>query len=180
MKHYISGNFARLKKEEKVAIVICRHTRILHSAYHTAGHWIASIATENLGLSLTPIKGYHYPDGAYVEFDGDKSEIAENILERIHFAMAIDRQAHLKIAAEIISADDTTKLNQAMLPENFRPNPNKPLRLVTIEGYKSVPCGGTHLSGIREIKSLQATKIFWKNGKIRISYHCTPWEMPVS
>jgi len=49
-----------------------------------------------------------------------------------------------------------------------------------MENYRSVPCGGTHLQSIREIKSIKATKIFVKNGKIRISYGCVPWEMPVS
>lgn len=180
LKHYISGDPSILKREQQVAISICRQSRLFYSMYHTAGHWIASIITENLNLPLLPVKGYHYPDGAYVEFEGDKSVVKDEVLEDIHFAMKIDLQAQLSIEAEVISHKDIEKLKKAMLPENFQPNMDKPIRLVTIEGYKSVPCGGTHLSNIREIKSLHATKMYWKNGKIRISYQCTPWETPVS
>jgi len=180
IKHYFEGNLEGLKNNNTVAIRICSQSRKLHAMYHTGGHWIASAINENLQLPLFPNKGYHYPEGAYVEFEGDRAIVNDSILEDLHYAINIDRQADLQIKAEIISPADKDKLSKAFIPSNFQPHPEKPLRLVRMENYRSVPCGGTHLQSIREIKSIKATKIFVKNGKIRISYGCVPWEMPVS
>jgi Ser-tRNA(Ala) deacylase AlaX len=171
IKHYIDSLLQSLKKGDEVAIKVDRTHRIRNAAYHSAGHWVSSIVTENIMLPLLPIKGFHYPEGAYVEFDGDIKKIPDDILYQIEYAMRIDRQAQLKIKASIVEASEFLNLKDSIVvPSNFEPMDDRPLRLVTFDTYKSVPCGGTHLSSVLDFKMVKPTKIKLKNGKIRISY----------
>ncbi|MEY4926583.1 MAG: alanyl-tRNA synthetase [Bacteroidota bacterium] len=177
VKHYIAGENP-FKAGTQLAMMVAQEQRLLYATYHTVGHWIASIVCENIRLPFVPQKGYHYTDGAYIEFDGDKSLITDDILHDIDYAMRIDRQAQLGIKTEIINAvTDSERLKNAQIPDNFKPHPDKPLRLVTFDDYKSVPCGGTHLRSIKEIKSVSLSKIAVKNGKIRVSYGCEMWAL---
>lgn len=174
IKYYVESHFPELKAGDEIVMNIDRSSRIRNAAYHTAGHWIASIVTENLQVSLTPTKGFHYKDGAYVEFSGDLSLVPEDIMYKIDYAMKIDRQANLEINSIIISIDEFyLKKDAISAPINFQPMPDRPLRLVTFDTYKSVPCGGTHLRNVREIPFVKTTKIKVKNGKIRLSYNLT-------
>lgn len=180
IKHFLDRKNVDISIGDTIALSICRQTRILHSIFHTAGHWVASAVTEGLKLPFLPLKGYHYPEGAYIEFEGDKTMIRDSILENLQNVINTDAQADLKIFSEIILPDERDKLEQYLNQINLQSFLDKPVRIVRIGNYKSVPCGGTHIHSVREIKSIQVTKIFAKNGKIRISYNCTPWEMPVS
>lgn len=171
IKHYVDVLPSFVREGNEIVIQVDRTTRIRNSAYHSAGHWIASIVTENMLLPLHPTKGYHYSDGAYVEFEGAVSDVPKDILSQIEYAMRIDRQAQVKIKASTIGTSEFMKLrNSIIAPANFKPMDDRPFRLVTFDDYKSVPCGGTHLSSVSETKSVKPTKVKVKNGKLRISY----------
>ena len=172
IKHYVDVIPNIVREGDEIAIQVDRSTRIRNAAYHSAGHWIASIVTENMLLPLQPTKGYHYPEGAYVEFEGDMNQIPDDVLYQIEYAMRIDRQAQLKIEASTIGVTEFLNLRDSIVvPSNFKPMDDRPIRLVTFDDYKSVPCGGTHLSSVSEFKSVTLTKVRVKNRKIRISYH---------
>lgn len=182
IKYYVDDLPSKMREGDEIAMTIDRTTRHKNAAYHTAGHWLASVVTENLLLPLIPTKGFHFSDGAYVEFIGTLGDLPEDLIYQIEYAMRIDRQAHLKIKTSVISIDDYYANKSAISVANdFKPMNDRPLRLVTFDTYKSVPCGGTHLRGIREIKSVKATKVKVKNGKIRINYFAeTPIFVPAS
>ena len=48
--------------------------RLLHSRIHSAGH-LVDLAVAELGLPWTPGKGYHFPQGPYVEYAGNLNEV---------------------------------------------------------------------------------------------------------
>lgn len=173
-RHYVHKNIGFFK-EKNVAINISSDSRRLFSAYHTAGHWIAGIITENLILNWIPIKAHHYPNEAYVEFSGDFDGDSDDIISRIYLCMSIDRQSQPMVKWEVISIKEIEKISNCNLPVNFTPNPNKPFRLVTIDMYKSVPCGGVHVEKLSEIKSVKIESISLKNRKIRVRYSVEIW-----
>jgi len=171
IKYYVDQLPTKIEEGDEIAMHIDRKSRIQNSAYHTAGHWIASIVTENLLLPLIPLKGFHFSTGAYVEFDGSLEDLPADLLYQIEYAMRIDQQAQLKIKAHVVSvADFHAQRTEISVAKNFQPMTDRPLRLVQFDNYKAVPCGGTHLSSVSELKSLTPTKVKMKNGKIRISY----------
>lgn len=180
IKHYLMLPEDQLKKGQEIAMRILSDSRLNSASLHTAGHWIAGIVSENLLLPFKPSKAYHYPDNPYIEFSGDVSLVNEEILDQINMAILVDRQAQLKVTSEILTRDNIGKLDHASLPENFKLNLEKPVRMVTIDTYKGIGCGGTHIDSISDIQSVKATKIYSKNGKIRVGYKVTMWEKVAS
>ena len=170
IKHYLASEREDIQNGEEVEMKIQSQIRLLNASLHTAGHWIAGIVTENLLLPFSPIKAYHYPDGPYIEFSGDKDLISDEIIDQINMAIKSDRQAQLKVTAEIIKEDLISDTNYDLKLPNLNPNPGLPRRMVTIETYKAIGCGGTHVDSIYEIKDARASKIYLKNGKIRVGY----------
>ena len=171
LKHYVEAVPERLTAGDIISMQIDRHSRVEDASYHTAGHWIASIVTENILLPLTPTKGFHYPNGAYVEFQGDKECLPEDLLYMIEYAMRIDRQANLNVTTEIISHSEFEKRrNEFALPQGFKPFTDRPLRIVAIEDYRAVCCGGNHVTDLNSLHPVKLSKVKIKNGRIRISY----------
>jgi Ser-tRNA(Ala) deacylase AlaX len=61
-----SGSFA---EGDEVVCTVDKERRELLSRIHSAGH-VVDWAVLNLGLPWKPGKGYHFPDGPYVEYEG--------------------------------------------------------------------------------------------------------------
>ena len=76
--HFTNGDF---KIGDLAILKVDQSKRQLHSKIHSAGHLI-DLAIKNLGLDWLPIKGFHYPEGSYVEYSA---------------ARQIDNLEHLKI-----------------------------------------------------------------------------------
>jgi Ser-tRNA(Ala) deacylase AlaX len=54
-----------------VRLQIDENKRKIYALYHSGGH-LLDVAIKKCGLiQLKPLKGYHYPNGAYVEYGGD-------------------------------------------------------------------------------------------------------------
>ena len=176
VKHYVEGDMPLDFIGAEVAMHVDQHTRKLNSAYHTAGHWLSQIINENLGLPLFPVKGHHFASEAYVAFKGDMESVEEDLIDKLKLAMRIDLQTNPLVTSEIVESD-SPKLKNALLPENFKPLINRSLRLVTIDGYKAVPCGGTHYDSLRGIRSIIPTEIYKKGKYVRLKYECTIWNM---
>jgi len=47
---------------------------------------------------------------------------------------------------------------------------NKKLRVCNIAGFPSVPCGGTHVMHLGELKKIKILKCKTKKGQTKISY----------
>jgi alanyl-tRNA synthetase len=139
--------------------------RATHARHHTGGHLVMTAMHEVTGMRA--VKGYHFVDGPYVEFDGvldddEKARVAAELDQRL--AEMIDADAE-------ISVEETTV---AELKEQgvFMPMEiplDKPTRVVTSFGYRS-PCGGTHVKRSSELRGLHVKSVRSKSGRTRVSY----------
>mmetsp|Transcript_3021 Transcript_3021/g.5789 ORF Transcript_3021/g.5789 Transcript_3021/m.5789 type:complete len:310 (-) Transcript_3021:57-986(-) len=123
--------------------------RIFHARIHSAGH-LLDVAMAKIGEQRKPGKGYHYPQGAYVEYIG-KIDVKERDAIVTKLQAAID---------ELIKSDIATKVE---LKNN--------IRHVSVAGVEEgCPCGGTHVRSTGEIKSMRVTKLKNNKKNARVSY----------
>jgi len=149
----VSGNFAN---QIEVTTEIDSEKRILNSRIHSAGH-VIDLAIQQLYPNLTPSKGYHYPEGPYLEYSIPNSDTT--------FSIDVDK----------LNTENSTIISLD-LPINFEISNDthlsgKPQRIMKIIGYPDCPCGGTHVSKLGEIGIITIRKTSNKNGVIRISYN---------
>lgn len=175
IRHYLESELPDEFLQKETAMHILQDTRKINAAYHSAGHWISQLVLESLRLPIFPIKGHHFPNEAYIEFEGNISCITYDTLGELRMAMQIDMQANLSVRAEYTTIGSTL-FESALLPKNFSPPANKPLRFTQIEGYRWLPCGGTHIGNLRDIKSVKLNEFYKKGNKIRLPYTCEVWE----
>jgi Ser-tRNA(Ala) deacylase AlaX len=152
---------------KKVRLVVAKERRILNSRLHTAGH-LLDVAVQNLGLNLSPGKAYHFPDGPYVEYEGepaaaDKEGVTREVGSEANRLIASD----LPVSVVVTNSEEADKLCGG-LPEYV--DRNKPIRVVSIGESVGCPCAGTHLQSVGEIGPLVVSKIKTKGGKTRVSY----------
>ena len=128
---------------EQVDLSINAERRQLNAKLHSAGHLIDS-AVQLLSLPLIPSKSYHFPDGPYVEYQG---EIAADDRESIR--MEIEQKANELISSAFKTEIVTT--TKAKLGEicSFIPDyvsEEKPVRVVTFVPQTGCPSDRTHAS----------------------------------
>ncbi|MBS3052844.1 MAG: methionine--tRNA ligase [Candidatus Aenigmarchaeota archaeon] len=161
---FIKGNF---NKDEEVKLIIDKERRMFNSKLQSTGHLVDN-GMINIGMKLVPTKGYHFPDGPYVEYDGNIPEDKrEEIRQKIEHEVNRMIKQGFNVKAELVNKDQL-KEKCYFIPE-FLPT-NKPLRVVTVWGNLGIPCGGTHVKNIKEIGEVKISKISTKAGKVKISY----------
>ncbi|RMH73997.1 MAG: hypothetical protein D6675_00970 [Gemmatimonadetes bacterium] len=138
-----------------------------HAQLHTAGH-LLDVAMLHTGFGFPPNKGYHYPDSPYVEYTGiippEDRPRAKTALET---EMDRLRSEGFEVQHRIVQAEDVPQLCYAV-PSQLPAD--KPIRIVTVYGDKGIPCGGTHVANINQLKPVRIKKIKVKSGKTRITY----------
>jgi Ser-tRNA(Ala) deacylase AlaX len=160
-----SGSFA---VGDKVKLEVDEPRRFLHMRLHSAGH-VLDMAVNKLGMDWVPGKGYHFPDGPYVEYKGELSEE----IDREKLKTDIET-----VANEFIGENITTAIKFMPKEEmhticrhvpDYLPE-GKPARVV-LYGTFGVPCGGTHVANIKDVGHLVIRKVGMKNGFIKVSYN---------
>lgn len=160
---YETGNFSA---GDKVSCEVEESRRWLNTRIHSGGHLI-DMSVRRLGWGWVPDKGAHYPDMAFVEYDGEFngdekgryiSELQANIDELI--------EKGSKNTIQFMTPEEM-KETGAIVPDNLPAG--KPTRVVFYDDF-AVPCGGTHVKDIKDIGKETITNIKRKNGKIRVSY----------
>lgn len=164
-------NSTGLSVGDKFNMKINEQNRTHFAKLHSGGH-LLDTSISKLGLNLVPGKGYHFPDGSYVEYSGniDKNQIPKLI------------QDMEKVTNEIIetSSEENSSISKLYEYEegkkifgdipNYLPS-GKPFRWVKLlDNDVGCPCGGTHVKHIKEIKGLKINKITNKGKVVRISY----------
>lgn len=168
VKHYLNGASLPLIQGNIVEIHINPERRRINSILHTAGHLIASITY--LEKKLLPTKGHHFLSGSYVELSGELNiptdDFKNYLQEKVNREIQLDR----KVSFELITYEELGKrcpFIQEGIPVD------KALRVVDIEGYFPIACGGTHVDSLNEIPTVNITKVKSGKGIMRISYNCT-------
>ena len=157
-RKFIQGEDVKCKVDEV--------RRNLHARLHSAGH-VIDMAVNQLGYDeWVPTKGFHFPEGSYVEY-----EIKEDI-DKEKLKADLER-----VIADIITKNpkaETTFLEASKLSSicKFVPEyvpKDKPTRVVAYEGY-GIPCGGTHVKQLKDIGKVSIRKLKTQAGTLRISY----------
>ncbi len=148
---YESGE---LKREESVECVVDTERRTLNTRLHSAGH-VIDMALKELSIAWKPGKGYHFPNGPYVEYQGS-----------LEGCRADELKASLEGKCnEIIARSIETRL----VFDNTKLQNGKPMRTVYYGDF-GIPCGGTHASNLKDIGSITIRKIKQEKENVKISY----------
>lgn len=108
---------------------------------------------------LKPIKGYHFPNGAYVEYSGNlPAGQKEAVIERVnkHLSLLIST-AESNVESKLLAYNDAIDFLGGKMPEYVKDPVVRCVKLIPEDnGY---PCGGTHVKHLRDFKELRVTKI---------------------
>lgn len=164
--HYGEFESTPLSIGDKVVIEVDGERRQLHKRLHSAAHVLDMVVAE-MNLPWVPGKGYHFPDGPYVEYAGslegvDVENLKAKIEHRIHEIVMSD----ISTRTVFVGKDEMAKLCRFVpkhLPEG------KPMRVV-LYGEFGVPCGGTHVAHLSEIGTETIRKIKVEKGIVKIGY----------
>ena len=143
--------------------------RFLNSRLHSAGHLI-DLAIQKLALGWVPSKGYHFPDGPYVEYrDALSPENMDQVKSQIEQACRELVGLNPKTTIQFMTKAEMEQVCQ-FVPDNIPAD--KPARIVMF-GDKATPCGGTHVASLADLGSIQIRKLKTKGNIVRVSYELT-------
>ena len=160
-------------------------TRMNSAKSHSGGHLIdAAVVRYGVKecsyylLPWIPKKGYHFSDGANVEYEG-KMESSDpdnrSLPKESELVSAIN--SHLNdLVNENIACDIITvkKEDASVYCEGFDMEGYPDVvRLVQI-GNIYIPCGGTHVANTSELVGICISKIKCKKGIVKVSYSVPP------
>lgn len=150
--NFDSGNF---EVGDQIDLQIDVASRQLNSKIHSAGHLI-DLAVKNCGLNWLPGKGFHYPEGSYVEYQiNDHNLDLDQVKNKIQ--VEFDKFVAQNIPVEI--SFDQSRLYK-----------DQPLRKMSFNGVGELPCGGTHVKSTQELAGFEIAKIKQKGETVKISY----------
>ena len=149
VRHYVDGPIDLFQPGQTVRLLVDEKQRIAHARMHTAGHLLA-IAASSVCPEWRPLKGHHFPDGCYVEFEGVLNEEKEAIIEKLDSSLAEGIALDWPIKAQVINEEGT--------------------RTVQIGEHLPVLCGGTHVASCSELGIVSVRKVKAKRGRVRVGY----------
>jgi len=166
VKHIGRFEHGFFSKGEAVKCSVDPERRTLHSRIHSAGH-IVDMAVADLELPWTPGKGYHFPNGPYVEYEGslegwDKDKLRTDIEKGCN--NMIGKGGEVK--AVFVDKERMRSICR-FVPTNIPAD--KPTRVVLF-GEFGIPCGGTHVRNLSEIRSMTIRKVKADDANIRVGY----------
>lgn len=162
--HYTESELTDFEKGTIVKLVVEKDRRMKCAATHTAGHLICGIMSK-LIPHLKPVKGYHFLNGSYVEFQGEIEN--SNIIDILQMELYDITTSNCEVVNEIVTYD--TLLQKCTYIPNGLPI-DKPLRIITIGNFEPLPCGGTHVSNTCELNTVLVEKMKKNKEITRISY----------
>jgi len=145
--HYVS-TLDGLAIGQDYEIKIDAASRRINAVNHSAGHLIAALVDEAFS-DIKAVQGHHWPGEARVEFEGTVTD-----------DLAIRVNEFLPTALEKAIAE---QWSVTMLGDPFV---NRAVRF----GKEDVPCGGTHVAHLGQIKNVTIKNVKKKGDRLRISY----------
>lgn len=152
---------------EDVHIIVDAERRHLNARLHSAGH-LVDMAMSQLRANWVPAKGYHFPDGPYVEYAGELDpEQRDELIQQIEKLGNELIKQDLPVSCRFVEHSELEQLCRHV-PTNIPAN--KPIRVVQFDNF-ALPCGGTHVKSLADLKELTITKLKKKDKNIRVSYN---------
>lgn len=153
------------------------NSRMNSSKLHSAGHLI-DVAFNRLDFldnnikykdKIKPTKGYHFNDGAYVEYELQNSySLSKKEMEELPSQLT-------SVLTELIKEDIATVVESLDIEsakavcDIDTSNVNDVIRIVYL-GNHPIPCGGTHVKSTKELQGLRITKVKTKKTTVKVSY----------
>ncbi len=160
--HFGEFQNQEFKPNEKVKLKIDKEKRILNARLHSAGHLI-DCAVEKMRIeNLKATKGFHFPEGPNVEYEGTLENPEEFIPELEKTVNELISQ-NLKLEKRELSPEEAKAQNVWAPPE-------KSARVVNFEGFSNCGCGGTHVNSTSEIGKIIIRKIKSRKGITKVAY----------
>lgn len=154
------------KVGDTVTCTVDENRRKLNTRLHSAGH-IVDMAVDQLGYTWIPSKGYHFPQGSYVEYRGSLGdETADAVAAKLTRTMRDLVASGIKTTIKFVTKEDLATLCRHV-PE-YLPK-DKPSRVV-LYGDFGVPCGGTHVAKLQDVGEVTIRKVKAKDDTLRVSY----------
>lgn len=138
----------------KVVCLVNKERRELNTRLHSAGH-LVDLVLKEFNIDWIPGKGYHFPQGAYIEYTGDLEGYDSEKL----------KQDISNKAKEIITRNIQTRI----VFDELKLQNGKPTRIVYYGDF-GIPCGGTHVTNLSDIRTITIRKIKKEKDAIRVSY----------
>lgn len=160
-----NGSFA---EGDDVHLSVDPQRRALHSRVHSAGH-IVDMAVLALGLGWKPGKGYHFPDGPYVEYSG---AAAASSMDREQLKADLEREANRFVRENRATTILFVSKEEMARHCHFVPDElpaGKPQRVV-LYGDFGIPCGGTHVARLGDVGAMTIRKLKFSGDTVRVSY----------
>lgn len=148
IRHYIEDTGA-LNKDRPAVLAVDEESRSLHERLHTAGHLISSL-TELLFPQVEAIAGHHWPGEARVDF--------------LVTGNAVDADS----IRHILEPEIRRAISRG--PAVYAEQSGTGQRRVVIDGYRPIPCGGTHTKTAAEIGPMEIRSVKLKQETLRIGY----------
>ncbi len=124
-------------------------SRLLNAASHSAGHLIAAVVDPAFP-EIKAVQGHHWPGEARVEFEG---AVTDDVIARV--------------TAFLQPALDKALAEQWPVSIVGDPFVNRSIQFGAAE---QVPCGGTHVAHLGQIKSITVKGIKKKGDRLRVNY----------
>ena len=166
VKHIGRFELGTFQPGEAVTCKVDGARRALNSRIHSAGH-VVDMAVHALKLGWVPGKGYHFPEGPYVEYAGkldalDKEKLKIDLESRCNAFVKEDRVTKLVFMPKE-KMHEVCHFVPDYIPEG------KPARVV-MYGDFGVPCGGTHVARLGDIRHITIRKVKAEGEHIRVGY----------
>ena len=168
VRHYVtSHNLSRDDINRSAALRIDLDRRRRNSMLHSAGHLLSHVCEEAFP-ELYPVKGYHFPEGPYVEFQAATFIDSPSFVADINDAIRKAIEDKLHVSSRLASYEEVSNIRPILAP--LIPK-DKPIRIVKIGNFRPLPCGGTHVNSTSELAGMSVTKIKRQKDNLKISYN---------
>ena len=167
VRHYVLDMYWKEAYTGETAFLsVDRLYRLDNARLHTGGHLVSHVL-EAINGNLIPIKGYHFANGAYVEFVNEQNVDAASLIQDANARLSNDVGMSHDVSASASDFDTISRLRPHLAP--FIPK-DKPSRIVAIGDYLALPCGGTHVANLAQLGSIRITKAKKQKANVRVSY----------
>ncbi|RNA33148.1 hydrolase [Brachionus plicatilis] len=168
VQHYVKESVENLNYASPCKMKIDSDRRLKNAKSHTGGHLLAGIV-EKIAPELVGVKGHHFPEGPYVEFKGKLSSFTTNeFIDKVTELIKENIDANRIVSAREIDQLELRNLRNT----EYQLQEGKKARVVQIDDFEPVPCGGTHLKNLGELKNFNIRKIQFPKENTKIGYIC--------